>query len=183
MRDAINRISEWAQAGEQINTPSWEELPGIPLYMDQVILYLKDCMGFFERDEKTSLLTNSMINNYVKNDVLPHPEKKKYSKEHLGALLAVCMLKQVLSLQDIKTLLGERSPNAQLYESFREAHLGAVRSTCRQLAADCEENKNLRETALRLAAEANAKRAAAERILCELSKAENPRDEKDEKKK
>ena len=106
MKNAAEEIYRWAREGTGLCPPAWNELPSIPLYMDQVIFYLKDSLRFFERDEETSLLTSSMINNYVKNGVLPHPDKKKYGKEHLGALMAVCMLKQVLSIQDIKTLLS-----------------------------------------------------------------------------
>ena len=51
--------------------PGWEELPGIPLYMDQVIFYLKDSLGFFQREPEGSLLTSSMINNYVKTGCCP----------------------------------------------------------------------------------------------------------------
>lgn len=168
MNEIENRVLDWAKEGEGSTTPSWEELPGIPLYMDQVILYLKDSLRFWGRDEETSLLTSSMINNYVKNGVLPHPEKKKYGKEHLGGLIAVCMLKQVLSMQDVKTLLDGQELGPEFYELFREAHTAAVQETCRSLAESCEAGRDLREEALRLAAEANAKRAAAERILCEL---------------
>lgn len=170
MDDKEKRVLEWARKGECLTAPSWEELPGIPLYMDQVIFYLKDSLRFFERDGETSLLTSSMINNYVKNDVLPHPEKKKYGKEHLGGLMAVCMLKQVLSMQDITALLNGQELGPEFYELFREAHTAAVQKTCRSLAESCETGRSLREEALRLAVEANAKRAAAERILCELSK-------------
>ena len=73
--------------------------------MDQVIFYLKDSLGFFQREPEGSLLTSSMINNYVKNGVLPHPDKKKYGKEHLAALTVLCLLKPVLSIPDIGELL------------------------------------------------------------------------------
>lgn len=169
MNNAETNILSWAQLGENITTPKWDDLPNIPLYMDQVIFYLKDSLGFFERDENSQLLTSSMINNYVKNDVVPHPEKKKYSKEHLAALMAVCMLKQVLSMQDIKTLLGG-SVDCEMYELFRETHNNAVREACEELTACCNNGDDLKTAAMRLAVEANAKRAAAERILCELAK-------------
>ncbi|MFQ7398940.1 MAG: DUF1836 domain-containing protein, partial [Neglectibacter sp.] len=118
MEDASERIRRWAKAGEDTALPDWNELPTIPLYMDQVIFYLGENLRFFERDGQSSLLTSSMINNYVKTGVLPHPEKKKYRREHLAALLAVCMLKQVLSIQDIKTLLAGEELSEELYNLF-----------------------------------------------------------------
>lgn len=92
---ARDLLAEWARQGQEAAPPAWEELPGIPLYMDQVILYLGESLELFQR-EGSSLLTSSMINNYVKTGLIPHPEKKKYTKEHLAGLMAVCMLKQVL---------------------------------------------------------------------------------------
>ena len=89
--NADEKILEWAQEGCELSCPEWEQLPAIPLYVDQVLQYLRDSLQFFERDEEDVLLTNSMINNYVKKNVLPHPEKKKYSREHLAALTVICL--------------------------------------------------------------------------------------------
>lgn len=166
---ADEKILAWAREGGGLSCPEWEQLPAIPLYVDQVLQYLRDSLRFFERDDEDVLLTNSMINNYVKKDVLPHPEKKKYSREHLAALTVICMLKQVLAIQDIGTLLDGRPMDPELYGTFLAAHTGAVHETCRELEQSCLSGADLRREALRLAAEANAKRAAAERILCELA--------------
>ena len=166
---ADEKILAWAQEGAELAPPGWGDLPVIPLYVDQVLQYLRDSLRLFERDEEDVLLTNAMINNYVKKDVLPHPEKKKYSREHLAALMVVCMLKQVLAIPDIATLLEGQALGPELYEAFLAAHTGAVRETCRDLADSCRSEKDLRMEALRLGLEANAKRAAAERILCELA--------------
>ncbi len=167
--DAAGKILDWAREGMELSPPDWDQLPTIPLYVDQVLLYLRDSLRFFERDEEDVLLTNSMINNYVKKGVLPHPDKKKYSRQHLAALMAVCMLKQVLAIPDIATLLDGQEMDPELYEAFLSAHSGAVRETCRNLEESCLQHKDLRREALRLAAQANAQRAAAERILCELA--------------
>ena len=168
--EPIEKILAWAREGKELSPPAWEQLPTIPLYVDQVLLYLRDSLRFFERDEEDLLLTNSMI-NYTKSGLVPRAEGKKYSREHLAALTAICMLKQVLAIQDIKSLLeGPMGP--ELYEDFLSAHTSAVREACQGLEASCESGEDLKRTALRLAAEANAKRAAAERILKELGEAE-----------
>lgn len=182
MERAEQEILQWAKAGEEFSTPGWEELPGIPLYMDQVIFYLKDSLGFFQREPEGSLLTSSMINNYVKNGVLPHPDKKKYGKEHLAALTVLCLLKPVLSIPDIGELL--RGQDIQgVYGAFLAAHTAAVRETCQALQETCRTGADLKKAALLLAAQANAKRAAAERILCELGREEpkNPKEGKGSK--
>ena len=166
---ARDLLAEWARQGQEVAPPAWEELPGIPLYMDQVILYLGESLELFQR-EGSSLLTSSMINNYVKTGLIPHPDKKKYTKEHLAGLMAVCMLKQVLSIQDVKTLLGSGEISPQTYQLFRQAHTAALQETCQALEETCRSGQDLKQAALLLAAEANAKRAAAQRILCELGR-------------
>ena len=170
---ARDLLAEWARQGQEAAPPAWEELPGIPLYMDQVILYLGESLELFQR-EGSSLLTSSMINNYVKTGLIPHPEKKKYTKEHLAGLMAVCMLKQVLPIQDIKTLFsGGMDPHT--YALFRQAHTEALAETCRSLEETCASGADLKQAALLLAAEANAKRAAAQRILWGKKRRKSPR--------
>ena len=173
LEHATEAIARWAEEGRTATPPSLEDLPSIPLYMDQVILYLGESLKLFQREEDSSLLTSSMINNYVKNGLIPHPEKKKYVKEHLAGLMAVCMLKQVLSIQDIKTLFSDREMTNETYQLFLEAHTAAVQETCQSLEETCRTGQDLKQAALLLAAEANAKRAAAERILCELGRGES----------
>ena len=56
------------------------------------------------KDDK--ILTKTMINNYAKNNLLPSPEKKRYSQEHLLVLIFIYYFKNILSINDIQTLLG-----------------------------------------------------------------------------
>jgi len=51
------------------------------------------------------ILTKTMINNYAKNDLLPPPVKKKYSKEHIMILIMIYYFKGVLSFSDIQEIL------------------------------------------------------------------------------
>ena len=46
-----------------------------------------------------------MINNYAKNNLLPPPVKKKYSKEHLLVMIFIYYFKNFLSIKDIETML------------------------------------------------------------------------------
>ena len=45
------------------------------------------------------------MNHYTKNHVLPSPDKKKYSKDHVLMLILIYYLKSFLSIKDIQTLL------------------------------------------------------------------------------
>ena len=47
-----------------------------------------------------------MINNYAKNNLLPPPEKKKYSKEHVLTLIFIYYFKNILSISDIQSILN-----------------------------------------------------------------------------
>ena len=67
---------KWLQEAEEFALPNWSALPSIPLYMDQVMMFTGEALSLFERDEKQSLLTNSMINNYVKSGVVDHPVQR-----------------------------------------------------------------------------------------------------------
>ena len=132
-KQAASAIAAWARAGQGEPLPAWDDLPAIPLYMDQVILYLSESLRLFQPEGEPSLLTSSMINNYVKNGLIPHPEKKKYRKEHLAGLIVLCLLKQVLPIPDVKALFSGRAMDAAAYQLFRQAHNAALQETCRAL--------------------------------------------------
>ena len=91
--------------------PRWNELPSVDLYLDQGVNLINSSLFpyiFFNNDYKNGeneLLTKTTINNYVKNNLIEAPVKKQYSKIHLAKLFAICVLKQVYSMQDIKDLI------------------------------------------------------------------------------
>lgn len=170
-KQAASAIAAWARAGQGNPLPAWDDLPAIPLYMDQVILYLTESLRLFQPEGEPSLLTSSMINNYVKNGLIPHPEKKKYRKEHLAGLIVLCLLKQVLPIPDVKALFSGREMDAPTYQLFRQAYAAALGETCQGLEQSCAAGDDLHQQALLLAVEAAAQRAAAQRLLRELEEA------------
>ena len=83
-----------------------DEIPGIDLYMDQVTTLMdKKLRSVTRYPQEDKILTKTMINNYAKNDLLPPPIKKKYSKEHVLVLIFIYYFKGILSISDIQTLL------------------------------------------------------------------------------
>ncbi len=88
-----------------------EEIPDIDLYMDQVTTFMEDHLNATKRYSDDKILTKTMINNYAKNDLLPPPVKKKYSKEHMIMLIFIYYFKNILSISDIQTLLTPLSEN------------------------------------------------------------------------
>ena len=81
------------------------DIPNIDLYMDQVTTFMDKQMASSKRYEEDKVLTKTMINNYAKNNLLPSPEKKKYTKEHLLVLTFIYYFKSFLSIKDIEMLL------------------------------------------------------------------------------
>ena len=83
-----------------------EDIPGIDLYMDQVTTFMESQLASSKRYPDDKVLTKTMINNYAKNNLLPSPEKKRYSREHLLLLIFIYYFKSILSISDIQTLLN-----------------------------------------------------------------------------
>ena len=102
--DLLNSIME---SFDRIDYIKAEDIPNIDLYMDQVTTFMDGRMREKTRHpEEDKVLTKTMINNYAKNDLLPPPIKKKYSKEHILVLIFIYYFKNILSIGDIQNLLG-----------------------------------------------------------------------------
>lgn len=104
MDDLLNSIIESA---ERIDCIKLDDIPNIDLYMDQVTTLIDSKLRSTTRnpgDDK--ILTKTMINNYTKNDLLPPPIKKKYTKEHVLLLIFTYYFKSMLSINDIQEMLN-----------------------------------------------------------------------------
>ncbi len=87
------------------------DVPNIDLYMDQVTTFMDKHLETTRRYSEDKLLTKTMINNYTKNNLLPSPNKKKYSKDHMYLLIFIYYLKNILSISDIQKVLKPLSEN------------------------------------------------------------------------
>lgn len=102
-KDLLKSIVESLDRLEYIKL---DEIPNIDLYMDQVTTLMdKKLRAVTRYPQEDKILTKTMINNYAKNDLLPPPIKKKYSKEHVLVLIFIYYFKSILSISDIQTLL------------------------------------------------------------------------------
>lgn len=138
----------------EFHMPRWNELPNVDLYLDQVVNFINSTLSpyiFLNNDKKKEniqLLTKTMINNYVKNNLIEAPEKKLYSKIQLAKLFVICILKQVYSMQDISTLISISLENTQApekYDTFCELFEKALVCTFNQeeFIDNNTENSNL----------------------------------------
>ncbi|MBE5881785.1 MAG: DUF1836 domain-containing protein [Lachnospiraceae bacterium] len=102
--ELLNSILE---SFDRIDYIKSEDIPNIDLYMDQVTTFMDNRMRHKTRNpEEDKVLTKTMINNYAKNDLLPPPVKKKYSKEHMLVLIFIYYFKNILSIGDIQSILN-----------------------------------------------------------------------------
>ena len=101
--DLLNSIME---SFDRIDYVKPTDIPNIDLYMDQVTTFMDEKLRKSTRYPKEDkVMTKTMINNYAKNDLLPPPIKKKYSKEHILVLIFIYYYKGILSISDIQTVL------------------------------------------------------------------------------
>ena len=100
-KDMINSILESVSRIDYIKP---EDIPNIDLYMDQVTTFMEEQLVSSKRYADDKILTKTMINNYAKNKLLPPPEKKRYSKEHVLTLIFIYYFKSLLSFRDIEEL-------------------------------------------------------------------------------
>lgn len=103
LKDFLAQLQEKLKSIDYVKT---EDIPNIGLYMDQVTTFMDEQLEACKRYDDDKILTKTMINNYAKNNLLPAPEKKKYSKEHVLTLLFIYYFKNLLSISDIQALLN-----------------------------------------------------------------------------
>ena len=120
---------------------AWEQLPDFALYMDQVLSYMDRQVIRFDEDDG---LTSAMVNNYTKSGLVPRAAGKKYNREHLAYLTAICVLKRVMSTRDMDLLIkqelqGERSV-ADGYASFCESLDKALNITADEMELYLDES-------------------------------------------
>ena len=107
---------------EKLILPKWEEIPNIDLYMDQIITYLDNSLCTIiksnDADTNNRIITKTMINNYVKQNIIPAPVNKKYNKIHIAELIVICILKEVYSISDIKKLIDLALYTADIHLAY-----------------------------------------------------------------
>lgn len=91
---------------QNFHMPRYDEIPDIDLYMDQLLAYLDKVLSPLALSHTEKTLTTSMVNNYVKQGILPPTVKKRYSRQHVIILIEICLAKQLYSIQEIGKLIA-----------------------------------------------------------------------------
>lgn len=112
---------------EKVHIPRWNELPNVDLYLDQVVTFINSSLSEFlylnassdkSSKEENQIITKTMINNYVKNNLIEAPVKKKYSKIQCAKIFVICILKQVYSMSDIYNLIDIALKNSTVEHAY-----------------------------------------------------------------
>ena len=98
--DTKNMLGSILESISRIDYIKPNQIPNIDLYMDQITTFMEEGLERTKRYPEDKILTKTMINNYAKNNLLPPPVKKKYSKEHILALIFIYYFKNLLSIKD-----------------------------------------------------------------------------------
>ncbi len=190
-------LENWLNQLNSFSFKNYEELPDIELYMDQVVTFLEKQSSIFQTSSLDKQITSSMINNYVKGEVIQAPISKRYNREHLAAVEQVMTLKQVLTIAEIKQILDKNYnkavEKADIFNTFNtinnDKKSQAVEQAFKQLNnIDDNDTYGLMKLALDFALSANAYINIAKRILFltrvyEFENTENEKEKEKEKKK
>lgn len=148
--------------------PRWKELPNLDLYLDQLVTilekYLKDYIG----NKEETIITKTMINNYVKQGLIKPPKKKKYSRLHIATLLVICTLKQIYSISDINELIMLAIKTVKFnsaYDEFCEALEKAILYTFEGIEYTVPENMTFEKSLLKSVAQSFASKLYVEKTF------------------
>lgn len=105
----------------KFHMPLYGELTSFPVYMSQLLDILDETLKPFMIPGEEQIITKSMINNYVQKKVILPPVNKKYNKVHIIHLIAIGVLKQVISIEEITQIIHmqlERYPKISIAYNY-----------------------------------------------------------------
>lgn len=120
------KLRRWETYLHDYRLPSWEEIPDLGLYMEQVLALLRQYLDYLPPELKDEqFITAATINNYVRNRFMPEPCRKKYYRVHIAYLIMICTLKQTLSIATLHSMipvgLSEQEVH-EIYSAYAEKH-------------------------------------------------------------
>ena len=130
------KLRRWEKYLNEYRLPSWNMIPDIGLYMEQVTALLRDYLDYMPPEIKEEqIITPAAINNYVRKKIMPEPVRKKYYRAHIAYLIIICSLKQCLSIPVLRKMIPvDMSPEElrRVYDSYAQRHALASRQFVQQ---------------------------------------------------
>ncbi|MDY4788328.1 MAG: DUF1836 domain-containing protein [Bacilli bacterium] len=156
-------LKEWLLSLKDFTLPKLDDFPTLDLYMDQVITYITSKLTPLL--DKEDFLTPSMINNYVKGKVVNSPNAKKYNKVTIAQLFFINLMKQILSIAEIKDILDKEF--IEHYNELVTFEESIINKNVSYLLneTNLDDKQKLYHLALNLAIEAEVKKLIAHKIL------------------
>ena len=103
---------------QDFHMPRYNEIPDIDLYMDQLLAYIEKVLSPLYVNSQEKILTTSMVNNYVKQGLMPATIKKRYSRDHVVFLIEICLAKQIFPIQEIGKLFTVQNSSFNTQVSY-----------------------------------------------------------------
>ena len=170
----MENLSEFQERLKAQRPVDWDQLPDFALYMDQVLSYMDRQVIRLDEDDG---LTASMVNNYTKNGLVPRAEGKKYGRDHLAYLTAICILKRVMSVKDMDLLLKEelreKASVQEGYSAFCESLGQALDLTAQEMDSFLSD-PNLADAAIHFAILSYAAGVVSNRCVSLLRTRQDP---------
>ena len=94
--------------------PRYAQIPDIGLYLEQVVRYVNAYLAPLGEPE----LSPSMVSNYVKQRLIPAPQKKVYSSEQLARLMFIAAVKPVVPLEGLRLMFGIQEDSYALQTAY-----------------------------------------------------------------
>ncbi len=131
------KLRRWERYLDEYRLPAWEQLPNIGLYMEQVVILIRQYLNYFPSElREEQVITPAAINNYVRKKVMPVPVKKKYYRIHIAYLIMICTLKHCLAIPTLKTMIPmglSEEEMREVYTAYVERHRMACTYFVRQV--------------------------------------------------
>jgi len=118
MTEFLFSKSETAKKIAEYKLPRYEELVPFPIVMHQLIDILDKYLSIFSVPGEEKLITQSMINSYVRKKIIEPPSNKEYNRTHILHLMSIGILKQVLSISEIGKMIETQTHQYTLPVSY-----------------------------------------------------------------
>lgn len=157
----------WGIKMSGFRLPRWDELPELDLYMDQVVVFLEKILAPLSEGEEQ--VTPAMINNYVKLRLIPKPEKKRYTRRHIAFLITITLLKQVLTISEIREGILSHTEQEGSGQRSYDGFCGELERAFQQVCGQIVSGKQSGELPEGTPAELVMVRMAAFSLVCKLA--------------
>ncbi len=116
--------TELTKSIKDFTLPKFNEIPDVGLYLEQTAKYISQVLSPII----DNAITGSMISNYVKKGLVSNPIKKQYNREQIAYLIFIAVVKNVLSMDNIKLAIDiqKKSYEAERAYTYFATELKAV---------------------------------------------------------